>query len=191
MLPLNIETIIFDNESNFNQNIENLSHNLKKIIFGYKFNKSLNFLPHGIEEIKFTSTSDFNQELNDLPQSLKKITLGSNFTHLLHCLPNKLEYLKISSLYSHKLTKLPEKLKYLYFEDIQNNIFPEIFFEPYEFNIFLPNNLIEINFPDNYHKPINKIPNSLEILYINTNYKHLNELKKEHQNIKIITFSCT
>lgn len=195
IIPDNISTIFFDNESKFNQEINNLNFNVNKIIFGDNFNKGLEYLHDGIEELVFTPTSIFNSDLSNLPNSLKKLTLGSNYNLQLNSLPSGLEYLKIDSLYNQEIKVFPPKLKYLFFYDLcknveYNNLYQIDIKEKYNFPIKnLPPNLFEIKYPQKYSHPIEKIPNTLKIIHISIHYKFIEDIEKNYPNIKIYEYN--
>jgi hypothetical protein len=196
ILPPNITTIIFHSECNFNQEIKDFPCNLKKIVFGKNFSKPVDYLPASFEELEFVPDSLFDCDLSNLHPFLKKITLGNNFSKSINCLPANLEYLKISTLYNKEIKVLPNKLKHLIFYDNDNdNDFEKNCFiynstyckkKNYKFEIKkLPQNLIEIKYPQNYHYPITELPESLKILKINYSYQFNNDIKKNFPHIKI------
>ena len=109
-----------------------------------------------------------------------------------------MEYLKIYSSYNQEIQVFPNNLKYLFFYKF--NI------DRYQYNNFanndkakkkysnkwkitnLPQNLIEIRYPSNYLFPIEKIPESIKIIYIASDYKFINDLKNNYPNIKIYEY---
>lgn len=180
ILPPNITTIIFHSECDFNQEIKDFPYNLKKIVFGKIFYKPLDYLPASFEELEFVTESLFDCDLSNLPPSVKKITLGTNFSKQINYLPSNLEYLKISSSYNEEIKAFPNKLKHLIF---YNDDFKK---KNYEFEIKkLPQNLIEIKYPQNYSFPITELPKSLKILKINKSYQFKEYIKKNFPNVKI------
>lgn len=198
-IPPNITTIIFDTRSRFNQEIKDISFNIKKIIFGFSFNKNLDYLPDSIEEIEFYYDSTFNSNLSNLPNSLKKLTLGHRFSQSINSLPSELEYLKLSSCYNQEIKIFPQKLKCLYFynnkpseyfdHDIRANNFNNKLINFYNWDLInLPNNLIEIKYPEEYKFPIKKIPDSLKIINIHADYKYLTKLQQNYPSVKIIKY---
>lgn len=197
-IPENIETIIFSEDSIFNQEIKNLHSNLKKIHFGNNFIKSLDYLPDSLEEIIFNSESLFDSDLSNLPKSIKKIILGYKYSKSLNYLPSGLEYLKLCGLYNQEIKVFPNNLKYLefYYYNCNRYRYGGEYIPPYEklqagfYNYKLenlPENLIEIKYPTHYEFQIKKIPKSLEVIRINYNYKYINDLKKDFSNINIYT----
>ena len=167
--------------------------NIKKILFGNNFTKSLEYFPESLEELEFYPQSLFDSDLSNLPISVKKITLGINYSKELNNLPTGVEYLKLSDNYNLNIKVFPSKLRYLYFygfgfdkflhSSSTNNTESENY---YKYNLTnLPNDLIDISYPHNYNFPIENLPKSLRILKINSNYEFIDKLKKDYPNIKI------
>ena len=195
LIPENITTIIFDPDSLFNKEIKNLHFGVVKIVFGNKFNQKLEYLPDGIEELEFNPKSIFNSDLSNLPSSIKKLTLGSQYNLSLNCLSYGLEYLKICSLYNQEIQVFPHNLKYLFFyefityayNNLDNDYKPKK--NSYEREITnLPQNLIEIRYPNNYQYLIKKLPKSTKIIHIASDYKFINDLKNNYPDIKIYEY---
>lgn len=198
LIPENITTIIFDPDSLFDKEIKDLHFGVIKIVFGNNFNQRLEYLPDGIEELEFNPESIFNSDLSNLPSSIKKITLGSNYNLPLNCLPSGLEYLKICSSYNQKIQVFPNNLRYLFFYKFNidrytfgdfNNDDEKIKKYSYDWKITnLPQNLIEIRYPNNYLYLIEKIHESTKIIHLPSNYKFINNLKNNYPNIKIYEY---
>lgn len=190
LIPENITTIIFDQKSLFNKEIKDLHFGVIKIVFGNNFNQKLEYLPDGIEELEFNQESIFNSDLSNLPSSIKKITLGYQYNLSLNCLPSGLEYLKICSSYNQEIHVFPHNLKYLFFYKSDIDVYDNKI-QKYSYNwkiANLPQNLIEIRYPTNYPYPIDKISESIKIIHLPSDYKFINDLKKNYQNIKIYEY---
>ena len=182
VIPDNITTIIFNSESLFNNEINNLPTNLKKIRFGNYFSQSLDFLPTGLEELEFAQESTFRCLVDNLPSSLKKITFGKYFNIPINNLPYDLEYLNIeSNSFMQELKNLPPNLKYLY---LYNG--PDYYYLKQINSI--PSKLVEIQYPWNYQHPILNLPESIQTIQVNYTYKYLQELKSQYPNKKIIVY---
>jgi len=147
-----------------------------------------------MEELEFYPESIFNSDLSNLPSSIKKITLGTQYNLSLNCLPSKLEYLKICSSYNQEIKIFPDNLKYLFFykskiEKYTFGNFDNVDEAPKYSNDWkitnLPQNLIEIQYPNNYQHSIEKIPESTKIIHIDSDYKFIKDLKNNFPNIKI------
>lgn len=111
-LPPQTKYIKFND--NYNLIIDMLADTkITHIIFGIKFNQSIDNLPWTIEYLYFGV--DFNQQLDNLPGSMKKIifTAGSNFNQSLDCLPNFLECLILPAEYNCRIDNLPNFLNNL------------------------------------------------------------------------------
>ena len=134
-LPDTVEEIIFPTMSEFNRKITRYPKNLKKIVFGSKFNQKLNFCMENskLEHIEFSSSSKFNKSIDNLPESIKIIRFNSgmsknyNFNMPIHKLPKNIVELHLPENYTGRLPKLPESLKYLslgYYNitEIPNNV---------------------------------------------------------------------
>jgi len=90
----NITKITFDNK--FNRPVNQLPSTLKVLIFGWKFNKSIDHcLPESLK--KLTLGNNFNQPINKLPKSLKRLQLGWCFNQSVDELPKTLKSLTLGS----------------------------------------------------------------------------------------------
>lgn len=107
-LPNNIEKIIFDIDSVFNQQINNLPVNLKEIYLGNHFNQPVNCLPSSLTKIIFGIS--FNQSLDNLPNGLEELVLGIGFLQKLENLPSSIKKINIFDLYPY-ITNIIEKYK--------------------------------------------------------------------------------
>lgn len=197
LIPENITTIIFNQNSLFNKEIKNLHSGVKKIVFGNNFNQNLDYLPDGIEELEFYPESLFNSDLSNLPSSIKKITVGGNYNLSLNCLPNGLEYLKICSSYDKEIQVFPTALKYLFFYNVNFTVWNVNEYDKPISKEFiypipnLPQNLIEIKYPRNYSHPIDKLPTSIKIIHLPNDYKYIKDLKNNYPYIKIYEYLNT
>jgi hypothetical protein len=118
----------------------------------------------------------------------------------LNYLPSGLEYLKISSSYNQEIQVFPHNLKYLFFykfnidgygyryNNFANN---DEIIKKYSYNwkiTNLPQNLIEIRYPNGYQYLIENLPTSIKIIHITNDYKFMNDLKNNYPNIKIYEY---
>ena len=92
----------------FNQSIDNLPRNIKKIITGRDFNQEINNLHEGLEEINLGNS--FNQRIDNLPRSLKKIIILNNFNNSIDNLPLDLEELFFIGNFDQSLDFVPLNL---------------------------------------------------------------------------------
>jgi len=181
-LPSTIENIMFDNNSIFDQPIDNLRPGIKTIKFGCKFSQNLDNLPDGIESIEFSEFSEFNKPLDNLPTSLKKITFGKFFNTPCNNLPRNLECLQLlSKSYSLELKNLPPGLRYLYFYDDNDFIYSKEI-------IGLPDKLIEIRYPYKYDYEIKNLPESVKIVRVSSCYKYSDEFRNNFPNKKLYIY---
>jgi len=123
----------------FNQPVNNLSPNLKKISFGYEFNNYVDNLPNNIEYIKFGH--NFNYQVDYLPCSLKYIIFGNNFNFTIDNLPSSIVYVELDKEFNKSINCIPVNLKKIklnkeYYEKNKKHIE----------NIILSNEFIEICF---------------------------------------------
>jgi hypothetical protein len=89
---------------NTNQEIKQLSKNLRYLHIGYSF----------------------NHVLPKLPDTLIYLKLGTSYSHKLYNLPHNLVYLELGHHYNHKLPKISSHLKQLMLGQNFNNILPNI-----------------------------------------------------------------
>jgi hypothetical protein len=129
-LPQRIEKIVFIEKFNkFNQSVDNLPKELKKITFGYHFNHPVDNLPTGLQRLTFgcnfnqpvdnlpiglkrlTFSHNFNQPVDNLPSGLQRLTFGYEFNQPLDNLPSGLQSLTLSKTYNKPLNNLPASVK--------------------------------------------------------------------------------
>lgn len=123
----------------FNENIDEWKNllMLKYIVFGDKFNQSVNYLPPNILYLEFGKS--FNQKLEKLPLKITHLILGHNYNKSTKYLPESIIWLEISKYFNLNLslnlkvqhivlnslklccTDLPDTLKYLSIGSINNN----------------------------------------------------------------------
>jgi len=156
-----IDNLIINFSRDFDQPIDDLPLNTKKIIFnGYiedydwypnGFNQSLNNLPFSITHIEIKLNMFFNQSLDYLPNSITHLHIESDaFNKNLDNLPNTLKYLHIGlghevGSFNHSLDNLPDSINHL-----------ELFLDE-----------------DNFKQKITKLPKSLKILKCNKFVKNI------------------
>lgn len=99
--------------NNFNQELVCLTPNIKTIILGKKFNKSLEHLPETLESIIFVPESEYYYPLNFLNNNIKELILGDSYDTKIKKFPFHLEKLRLSSDYIYEIDEFPPNLKYL------------------------------------------------------------------------------
>lgn len=91
-MPRNIQKVKF--KEDFNKPIINLPKTITNIVFGNKFNQSIEgFLPTNL--INLTFGFYFNQPITIFPKNLKRLCFGTKFNGLYKDLPKKLKHLKM------------------------------------------------------------------------------------------------
>lgn len=148
----------------FNQPINNLPPNLKKLTFdfGSSFIQNLDNLPTNLECLDLGDDNDFNNNLDHLPQTLTILKTGSKFNQKLDYLPINLKVLEVGRSFNQILNNLPKKLEILIIYGIDGEY--GIYNQPI-YN--LPENLKELIIESsNFNQPINNLPLNLEILTI-------------------------
>lgn len=116
----------------------------QELIFGTKFNQSVEKLPPNIILLSFGS--EFNQEINNLPQNLKILYLSNNFNHPIDNLPSNLEILEVGINFNHPLDFLPIGLKELTINNTK-----------YQYDLYnLPVTLDTIRISNNYRGRIGR-----------------------------------
>ena len=111
-LPKNIKKIRLGHR--FNQSLDNLPPNLEELYLSIKFNLPVNNLPKTLKILVFELFSFFNHEIDNLPPNLKKLELGFSFNKPVDFLPISLECLTFRNVnYPHDLLNLPLSLKEL------------------------------------------------------------------------------
>lgn len=85
--------------------------NLKKILFGYYFNKSVDKLPNSIEWLFFGHT--FNIHILKYPANLKYLTFGYCFNQKISQLPPNLERIVFGCNFNQSIDMLPDSITHL------------------------------------------------------------------------------
>lgn len=163
-----IDNLIINFDRNFNQKIDNLPINTKKINFnGYiwdddwypnGFNQSFNKLPNKITHIEIKLNMFFNQSLDYLPSSIKYLHIESDaFNKNINNLPNELEYLHIGwghdfGSFNHSLDNLPDSINHLELFLDEANFKQKIKKLPKSLKILKCNNFVKNIIPDKYKK---------------------------------------
>ena len=134
----------------------NLPHMLQSIVFGWKFNHTVDNLPRSLKYVKFGH--HFNKNVDKLPQSLYFIEFGENFNQNVDNLPRTLKFIKFNFNFNQKVDKLPQTLKYIefgmYFNQSVDN---------------LPHSLISIKFGEYFNQKVDKLPQTLKYVYLHKN----------------------
>lgn len=166
---------IFNNDFNEELSKETLEKlkEYKSVIFGKKFNKSIDNLPNNIKHIEIRKiskqteftlypASDFDQPINNLPINLKTLCLfTNNFSHNLDFLPESLETLVFNN------TNAIDTNKITYFNNLPINL-KELILDITRFN-----------------SPLDQLPDNLEKLTI-TSGICLTKLDKLPRNLKTL-----
>ena len=133
--------------------------NLKKILFGYFFNKSVDKLPNSIEWLFFGHK--FNNHILKYPSNLKYLTFGYCFNQEIIQLPPNLERIVFGCHFNQSIDMLPDTITHLsLFFDYYNIC------ENYRFGIkkiYLPSGGKSHN--SKFAQKINKLPSNLINLF--------------------------
>ena len=152
---------------------------LTHLVLGNSFNKSVDYLSPELEYLEFGYL--FNQEVDNLPHKLKYLTFGYSFNQCVDNLPCSLIEINFSFAFNMAVDNLPCLLKSL------------TFCKEYEYTkdyvyIFPPgiaqSNIIK---PFAFSQNLETLPNSLEYLRLNPNYKE----KINYINTNLKTIRCS
>lgn len=162
------------NEELSKETLEKLKE-YKSVIFGGKFNKSIDNLPNNIKHIEIrrmtklyeftlSPVSDFDQPISNLPINLKTFCLfTNNFSHNFDFLPESLETLVFNNINAIDTNKIT------YFNNLPINL-KELTLEITKFNSpldQLPNNLKKLTITSEIClTKLDKLPDSLEELIL-------------------------
>ncbi len=149
---------------------------IKRILFPYSFNESIDNLPNTLEIIIFPLNSIFNKPIDNLPTSLKILCMGNSFNQLVSNLPNNLLHLILPNDYDNLITKLPSNLKTLIFDTQKFVRSKRIYNENIDKQLYCTANF-----------RLACIPSGIEFLSLPTNYYDIN-LLKIIDNLKIVIF---
>jgi hypothetical protein len=104
----NIKKIIFGNK--FNQGVWVLPENVTIVVFGKNFNQNIDYLHDSITSITFGE--NFNQDIIKFPQSLEHLIFQNDFSGVMPIFSNNLISLTMKGKYNNHLI-LQDSLKYL------------------------------------------------------------------------------
>lgn len=157
-------------------NYYSLPNSVLEIIFGNKFNQSVNCLPNLILILKFGN--NFNQSVNNLPNTLETIIFGYNFNQSVIMLPNSIIKIEFGNSFFNSIVNLPNSINYLIFYNEDLYYYDDCDNKPYNLQSFIElrinNKLI--------NKFINNLPKILKYLKIH------NSIRMAHNNIFEITY---
>lgn len=136
--------------------------NLKKILFGYYFDKSVDKLPNSIEWLFFGHI--FNKPIFKYPSNLKYLTFGYYFNQEISQLPPNLERIVFGCHFNQSIDMLPDSITHLsFFSDYHST------YENCRFGIKESLKPIGCNiYNSKFDQKINKLPSNLINLFIQT-----------------------
>jgi hypothetical protein len=186
-LPIHIQKLTLNNNYNNSLDILHNYNELTTLVLGENFDLCIDKLPLSLNTLIFTchstsrytyyDSSDFNKEINNLPANLYTLYFHSKslFNQSIDNLPIELNTLNLGICFNQPIDNLPPNLHtlifYIYslFNQLINN---------------LPTNLYLLKLPYKYNNIIKNLPNTLHTIYINENYKYINDLIKIYPHIK-------
>ena len=210
-LPPTIKSIIFANDSIYNNSIDDLNDNIKELILGDNYNYKINKLPFELEKLVLGKT--YQHKIYIFPKMLIYLDIGESYEDSLDNLPDNLETLIISGKFNNYI-KYPSKLKNLIFSEncmynreIQNLPNSLIYFElknKYSYNIgsmpisvlcmsignyfngniIFPNNLYKLILSKKFKNDLVNLPNSLKIIELFDDYPFISILKYKYPHIE-------
>lgn len=161
----------------FNQ-YTNFSHpSLEQLDFGLNFNQTINYLPCNLKKLFFCNSSHFNSKINHWPCTLEHIKFGKKFNQNIDNLPNSLVILGLGLEFDCSIDNLPSSLSCLYFE------YDSYFNQPIN---FLPTNLISLTLGHSFDQNIDNLPSSLVNLYFYKYSKFSKNIKKLPESLKTL-----
>lgn len=72
----------------------NICNTVRALIFGERFNQSVDYLPSHIELIIYPLNSNFSKSVDNLPVGCKYLLLGENFEKSLNLLPASIKFVE-------------------------------------------------------------------------------------------------
>lgn len=111
----------------FNCTVNHLPDSLQYLYFGHSFNKSVNNLPNSLILISFGY--NFNCSVDYLPSNLKHIIFGKNFSQPINNLKYGIKSITFDYYYSCHIDKLPYGLEKIYLPKSKKILYP---FDKYE-----------------------------------------------------------
>ena len=136
-----------------------LPYSLTHLTFGSKFNKNVSVLPPTLTHLTFSYY--FNQDVSTLPPSLTHLTFGYKFNQQYNISPN-IKYLKLNCNNVYIINSLPNSVAELELDE--------------DFHLGLDNlptsiKILRINKKSYYNVDLNCLPDFIEELHLNFNYK--------------------
>lgn len=110
----NLTQLIFEDDSEFDDSVDNLPKSLTHLRFGKKFSRrSVDHLPDSLTHLEFGEA--FNQPVDNLPAGLISVKFGKKFAQSIDSLPHGLKSLKLCNKYRQLITSLPSSLQHFEF----------------------------------------------------------------------------
>lgn len=173
-------SVVFNN--NFNKKLDeylNILLQKQELVFGTKFNKAINDdIPENVKKIIFGF--DFNRIIDLLHDGVEHIELENHFNKDIKKFPRHLKFLKVVRNMNRKICEFPEGLIELHFSEFRNNpiVYPENlntlylrFFRLNSYNFYLPKNLMKLILTINENFELKYLPKSLKYLSITKDYE--------------------
>jgi len=213
-LPSNVISITFANDNIFYGSIDYLHDNVQEIILSDHYNEIINRLPGSL--ITLVLGKNYSYKIYEFPVNLNYLDIGENYTDSLDNLPKNLETLiiggkfnnfikypenlkyliiKENSSFAMGLDNLPNSLIYF---SLQNNYNLPIsklsdsiiclnLGNYYSGNIFnFSSKLKKIILSSDFNYDFKTLPDSVEIMEINKNYRYLDFIIYKFPKIKVI-----
>jgi len=146
-----IEKIIF--YRNFNKDLTHdmFPFNVKKVMFSYSFNMSVDILPPSLTHLKLGDS--FNKNVDNLPASLTHLKMGWKFNQPIDRLPPSLTHLNLLQRFDQPIDNLPSTLTHLSINSCFNRNVDN-----------LPASLLHLHLKYWFNQPVDRLPPSLKSL---------------------------
>lgn len=202
-LSSNIKMLTFNQDSRFNQNVDDLTLGLTDLSFGKMFNRTIDKLPNTVTKLTFLECSTFNRPIKNLPNNLKILEFGKKtvFNHSIDYLPPSLEKLDmgLASKFNHDINlKHLTNLKFLslighfngYIHSLPKNLEYLFLGSSFDRNIPMPDSLISLAFDYGcFYKSSITISPNLKYIALSKNYIFLGNLQSILKSYPHITLT--
>lgn len=213
-LPSNINSIIFANDNIFYGSLDYLHDNVQELILSDNYNEIINRLPGSLKTLILGKS--YSYKINEFPSCLIYLDIGDNYTDSLDNLPKSLETLIVGGRFNNFIKypetlkyliikensslattfdNLPNSLIYFSLQNnynlpiskLSDSIMCLSLGKYYNGNILnFPSKLKKIILSNGFEYDFKMLPDSVEIMELNKNYRYLDFLIYKFPKVKVV-----
>ncbi len=176
--------------------------NIKKIEFGYDFDKRVDWLPNFVCLTECRFGASFNTPVAQFPPNLKKLVFGATFNQSLKgCLPKKLTHLVLGSFFNKPVEDtFPESLLCLkfgcYFNHSLKGCLPKNLLHlklgsrfDQEIRDCLPKTLLRLTMGREFNQDVDLLPELQTLVVENGSFSKKISLPRSMDSLKLLSFN--